>query len=332
MKKSIYFFLFFLLINVKTYANNFQEKFFNVDKLEIYFNLNNNFELTDVKYFEGKVIIQQNDTEVKCISVKTGKEYLKFQNLNNGNYQISVAFYEACTGIFDINTLSKNVFTITLKDKDVILKYYLTQLFADDEIYTKRTSGSGILVTKGTILTNFHVVENFQKITIEFQNKVMTGKVIKFDDKLDIALIEIDSNLITNSQRLSFANYDIAIGKSVYACGFPLLTTMGKELKITSGIISSLTGFNDDDKYLQTTAPIDPGNSGGPLIDENGNIIGIISAKHSAGTNVGYVLKNNFLFKENFIPKLSANKTTMSVQQIYNKAKNSICIIKCFSL
>jgi len=332
MKKCIYFFLLFLFINAKTYAKLFQEKFFNVDKLEIYYINNNNPELTDVKYFEGKIIIQQNNTEVKCISAKTGNEYLKFQNLNNGNYQISVAFNETCIGNFDITTLNKNVFSITLKDKDVILKYYLTQLFTDDEIYTKRTSGSGIFINKGTILTNFHVVENFQKITIAFQDKVIPGKVIKFDDKLDIALIEIDSNSITNSQRLSFANYDIAIGKPVYACGFPLLTTMGKELKITSGIISSLTGFNDDNKYLQTTAPIDPGNSGGPLIDENGNIIGIVSAKHSAGTNVGYALKIKFLIKENFIPKATTNKSAMSVQQIYNKSKNTLCIIKCYSL
>ncbi len=332
MKKIVCFSLLIFWINVKSHANNFQEKFFNIDKLEIYYAANNNFELTDVKYFEGKIIIQQTDAgEIKCISTKTGNEYLKFQNLTNGKYQISVAFNQECTTVFDINTLRQNAFSITLKDKEVILKYYLTQLFTDDEIYTKKASGSGIIITKETILTNYHVVENFQKITIEYQNKIRTGKVIKFDDKLDIALIELDSNFATNNLRLNFANYDVAIGEPVYVCGFPLLTTMGKELKITSGIISSLKGFNDDEKYLQTTAPVDPGNSGGPLLDEYGNIIGLISAKHNQGTNVGYALKISSLVKANFITNLTASKSNVTTQQIYNKSKNTLCIIKSYS-
>ena len=319
------------LVTIKVSANNFKEHFFNVDKLEVYYTQNNKDELTDVKYFEGKIIIRQIDSDVRCISARTGDEYLKFSKINDNSYKVSADFNEACAGIIDINLLNKNVFTITLKDKELVLKYYLTQLYTDDEIYSKRASGSGILLSNGKILTNFHVVENFQKIVIEYQDRVTTGNVKRFDAMLDIALIETDSNLFKSNQFLNFANYNVSIGQSVYVCGFPLLNTMGKELKITSGIISSLKGFNDDKNYLQTTAPVDPGNSGGPLIDEYGNIIGLISAKHKEGTNVGYALTVNSLVEAKFITNVSSIKTKLSVQQIYNKSKNTLCIIKSYS-
>ena len=331
MKFWNYFFWFFIFTNLEATANSYEDKFFNVDKLEIYYVHNANTQLTDIKYFEGKILIKQTDTEIKCISAKKGNPYFKFKYLNNGNYQISVDFNENCTGIIDVSNFKENTLIITLKDKEVILKYYLTQLFTDDEIYSKRTSGSGIFLNNGTILTNFHVVENFQKITIEFQNKITNGKVKKFDTKLDIALIETDSNLIKNIQLLNFAKYEMTIGEPVYVCGFPLLTTMGKELKITSGIISSLTGFNDDIKYLQTTAPVDPGNSGGPLLDENGNVVGLISAKHNQGTNVGYALKISSLSNAGFITNSTLNKSKLTTQEVYNKSKNTLCIIKCYS-
>lgn len=331
MKNWNYFIIIPFLLNIEATANNFKEQFFNVDKLEIYFAQNNKTELTDVKYFEGKIIIRKTGSEVKCISAKTGNAYFNFIKLNSDNYRVSVDFNEAYTATIDINILNNNSFIITLKDEEVVLKYYLSQLYTDEEIYSKRASGSGILLNNGTILTNFHVVENFQKITIEYQNKVTTGKVRRFDAGLDIALIETDSNSFKSGQLLNFANYDISIGEPVYVCGFPLLNTMGKELKITSGIISSLKGFNDDTHYLQTTAPVDPGNSGGPLIDEYGNVIGLISAKHKEGTNVGYALKVSSLVDAKFITNVSLIKTKLSAQQIYNKSKNTLCIIKSYS-
>ncbi|MBA3285776.1 MAG: trypsin-like peptidase domain-containing protein, partial [Nitrosopumilus sp.] len=157
-------------------------------------------------------------------------------------------------------------------------------------------------------------------------------RVVKFDEVLDMAVLKLNEELNVGNQLLTFANYMVDIGEQTYVSGFPLINTMGSQLKFTSGIISSLTGYNDDKKYLQTTAPIDPGNSGGPLIDQYGNIIGIISAKHSYGTNVGYALKINSLLNSNFISKTFSQKIKLSPQQIYSKAKKSVCIIKSYSL
>ena len=70
---------------------------------------------------------------------------------------------------------------------------------------------------------------------------------------------------------------------------------MGKEVKLTNGIINSNSGFENDPRYYQFSAEIQPGNSGGPLFDSEGNVVGIVSSKHSKATNAGYALESKFL-------------------------------------
>ena len=87
----------------------------------------------------------------------------------------------------------------------------------------------------------------------------------------------------------------IDVGNSVYALGYPLRATMGDEVKLTNGIISTKTGFQGDITTYQITVPIQPGNSGGPLFDSNGNVIGIINAKHIGAENASYAIKTSYL-------------------------------------
>jgi S1-C subfamily serine protease len=70
---------------------------------------------------------------------------------------------------------------------------------------------------------------------------------------------------------------------------------MGDEVKLTNGIISSKSGFQGDVTSYQITAPVQPGNSGGPLFDDKGNIIGIINAKHVGAENASYAIKASYL-------------------------------------
>ncbi len=330
MKRALTILFNFIAVYAGAQNNNFSDQFFNVDRLEIYSISNNAPQLLMVNYFEGKIILSQSKNDFKCISIKTGEEYLKLETLINGNFKITSGLFNTCIGNFSNNLFQKKELNLTLKDDERIMIYYLTQVTQDD-IYSKITSGSGIFINNNTILTNYHVVKLFNKLTIEFQNKIINATVIKYDESLDIALLKIDDSITIDKQRLTFADYIVEIGKPAFVSGYPLVNTMGKELKITSGIISSTKGFNDDDRYMQTTAPIDPGNSGGPLIDEYGNIIGLTSSKHSYGTNVGYALKIRPLLKEKYIINTSSNKTILTTQQIYNKAKNTVCIIKSFS-
>jgi Trypsin-like serine proteases, typically periplasmic, contain C-terminal PDZ domain len=70
---------------------------------------------------------------------------------------------------------------------------------------------------------------------------------------------------------------------------------MGDEIKLTTGVISSKTGFQGDVSLYQISAPIQPGNSGGPLFDNKGNLVGIVNAKHKGAENVGYAIKTSYL-------------------------------------
>ena len=79
--------------------------------------------------------------------------------------------------------------------------------------------------------------------------------------------------------------------------GFPLTTFLGDEVKITDGIISSKSGYNGDIVTYQISAPIQPGNSGGPLFDKNGNLVGITNAgiDKSVADNIGYAIKSTYV-------------------------------------
>jgi S1-C subfamily serine protease len=110
---------------------------------------------------------------------------------------------------------------------------------------------------------------------------------------------------------------------------------MGQEIKLTNGIISSHSGYQGDISTYQITAPVQPGNSGGPLFDYNGNIVGIINAGIPSADNVGYAIKTSYLknlvessVKENIIPyrnSISTNTLANKVQSL----KNFVFLIKC---
>ncbi len=104
--------------------------------------------------------------------------------------------------------------------------------------------------------------------------------------KVDTSLKNIPYNIFSGNEE---------IGDNIFTLGYPFIQLMGKEVKLTNGIINSNSGFENDTRYYQFSAEIQPGNSGGPLFDSDGNIIGLVSAKHSKATNAGYALKSKFV-------------------------------------
>jgi S1-C subfamily serine protease len=162
-------------------------------------------------------------------------------------------------------------------------------------------NGSGVIISKfGHILTNNHVVQGVKEIEIEvlYDEKIRKFKaeVVTVDKSNDLAILKI-SNLDFNGFNdipYNFNNNISQVGTKVYAYGYPLaLSIMGKEIKVTDGIISSKSGFAGDITTYQVTAAIQPGNSGGPLFDDLGNLIGITSSgiNKSIADNVSYAIK-----------------------------------------
>ena len=156
--------------------------------------------------------------------------------------------------------------------------------------------GSGFIIKKnGTVITNNHVIANAEDIIVRINNKEYKAKVIGADPYSDLAVLKIDTKESFNV--VKFGNSDKArVGDWVMAIGNPF----GLGGTVTSGIISArnrdinLTRYDD---FIQTDASINQGNSGGPLFDMNGNVIGIntaIISPSGASSGIGFAIPSNY--------------------------------------
>lgn len=167
---------------------------------------------------------------------------------------------------------------------------------------SKLASGTGFGITSnGIVVTNYHVIDGAKTIRVRGVNsdfnKTYEAKVLVSDKNNDLALIQIDDYGFTS---LGTIPYTIktglaGVGENIFVLGYPLRATMGDEIKLTNGIISSKTGFQGDITSYQISAPVQPGNSGGPLFDSQGNLIGVINAKHTGAENASYAVKTSYL-------------------------------------
>jgi S1-C subfamily serine protease len=148
-------------------------------------------------------------------------------------------------------------------------------------------TGSGFVINaNGTLLTNWHVVENAVKVTVSFEHsKTVEAKVIGKDPSNDLAVLRIPTEGLTLHALPLGDSANVQVGEPVLAIGNPF----GLSRTLTTGIISALqrhitapNGF-EIDNVLQTDAPINPGNSGGPLLNAEGQVIGINSQIETGG-------------------------------------------------
>jgi TPR repeat protein len=169
-----------------------------------------------------------------------------------------------------------------------------------------KANGSGTLVTQnGYILTAAHVVSEAAKITVVTANGEKTARVIRVDDANDLAVLKIEGS--SYSALPVAPSRGIKLGQNVATIGFPNVTIQGFSPKLTRGEISSLNGLGDDPRSWQISAPVQPGNSGGPLLDEYGNLIGVIVSKlgMKAAKEIGDIPQNvNYAVKSAYAAAL----------------------------
>ncbi len=158
-------------------------------------------------------------------------------------------------------------------------------------------TGTGFLINESLIITNYHVIKDAKKIelTNSVNNKEIELKLIGYDKANDLAILKPEQPLNKKKNPISITFTSQLQGKSIFVLGYPLVETMGKEVKLTNGIISSQNGFQDDITSYQISAPIQPGNSGSPVFSMEGKLIGIASSKHSEAEGVGYCIKTSYL-------------------------------------
>ena len=203
-------------------------------------------------------------------------------------------------------------------------------------------SGTGWMLNKGYVVTNHHVVNNARTIVLKFmrgdQMLEYSGEVAAMDEEHDIAIIKITDSKFNGFGTLPYAvKTSLAdVGESVFVLGYPLTTTMGDEIKLTTGIISSHSGFEGNKAQYQISAPVQPGNSGGPLFDDDGNVVGVVNAKHAGAENVSYAIKTSYLqtLVEQLPDKNGVLPTTntlsgLNLPQKVKNVKGYVCFIYC---
>ncbi len=205
-----------------------------------------------------------------------------------------------------------------------------------------RASGSGFFISKdGSLVSNFHVVEGASRVVVKTGAGVFPATVVKFDMANDIALLKV-SGLDFHALPIATSGA-VKLGESVFTIGFPNPELQGVEPKMTDGKVSSLTGARDDPRYFQISLAVQPGNSGGALVNLAGEVVGIVSAKLSAKAalvtsgelpeNVNYAVKSSFLlgFLES-VPDVSAklkdpNSKEQKFEDVVKSAEKAAALV-----
>jgi len=162
-------------------------------------------------------------------------------------------------------------------------------------------SGTGFAISSnGLVVTSYHVIERVNRIQIRGVNgnfnKVFSARVIAFDKNNDLAILKVDDVDFAVIQGIPYILSDkIAdVGEDIFVLGYPLRAFMGDEIKLTNGLISSKSGFQGDVTSYQISAAVQPGSSGCPLFDKNGNVIGVVNARLFV-ESAAYAVKNSYL-------------------------------------
>jgi len=175
-------------------------------------------------------------------------------------------------------------------------------------IRTDLSQGTGFIIDEqGYIVTNYHVVENAKSAGIfTYEGTTHSVKLIGYDQNLDIALLKIEGDF--EELRLENSN-NVQIGEKVIAIGNPL----GLQFSVSEGIISATQrpGPSGIDAYIQTDAALNPGNSGGPLINAEGRVIGINNFKVGGGESLGFALESNYI--EDIVNEISEEKLNQTL-------------------
>lgn len=168
--------------------------------------------------------------------------------------------------------------------------------------------GTGFLIsTNGHVLTCAHVLTGRKEATVWLSGVRHRAELVKVDESNDLALLRIpltEKSSVT-PLRFSMKTNDV-MGKEVFTIGFPMSEMLGTEPRLTKGIISASVGLRDNPDYLQISAAIQPGNSGGPLFDDAGEVMGVVNStlnplavmRRTAGSlpqNVNFAVKSSVI-------------------------------------
>ena len=202
----------------------------------------------------------------------------------------------------------------------------------------KYSTGTGFFVTSsGILVTNYHVVKGGDTIAVwqPSTQKAYSARVLKVDKENDLAVLQVEN---FTAQPIPLAtSFTEQRGEEVLTMGYPISDVLGREQKATFGRVNARAGYQDDVRFAQVDVPIHPGNSGGPLLNKKGEVVGVITAGVGVETirsegmlhNVGYAMKVDYLWPVLRLAAPDASFATskgspMEMSQIVSARENSV--------
>lgn len=228
-----------------------------------------------------------------------------------GNYRLTSASSGNSTSISAAHVDRAEAVRLLAKNGNSVFYSDAGTLKPDEKMTTGSTAtGTGFAITSdGYIGTAAHVVKNAGEISVSINGKPTPARVIGVNDSTDVAILKVDG---TNIKPLVLAKAATAkLGADLFCVGFPLVGQLGVNPKLTKGALNSLTGLSDDPNSIQMSVQIQPGNSGGPVCNNLGQVIAVVSQTGStiAGARgaAGAVPQNvNFAAKADQLIDLAA--------------------------
>ena len=203
------------------------------------------------------------------------------------------------------------------------------------------SSGSGFAVSSdGYVITNNHVIEGCQEVIVHTKEKDIKTRIISSDRPNDLALLKGD---FRPEAVLALSNNRPVLLEDIYVAGYPFGNSISSSIKVTKGIISSLTGIGNNYSNIQFDAALQPGNSGGPIIDNNGNVVAVAVSKLNRkftlenfdvipeNTNFGIVsgaVKN--ILDSNDVVRPAANQSEISKERLRKMMSSGTYYISCW--
>ncbi len=195
-----------------------------------------------------------------------------------------------------------------------------------------RSSGTGFYINAdGDLVTNYHVIDGCYALGVQTDTEVIPASTVAADQNLDIAVISTRRS--PGGQAFLRAASQPSLGQRVFVVGYPFLGDL-RSVNFTEGLVSSLTGYRGDRQALQTSAAVQPGNSGGPLLDEGGVVIGVINARFDEADNIGFAIRVDALItllrREGVGFQSAAALTPVRTETIASRASEYTYPILCY--
>ena len=193
------------------------------------------------------------------------------------------------------------------------------------------SSGSGFFVSKrGHLITNEHVIEKCREVFLHRKGKKpVEANILARDVINDLALLKANINPTTV---FSLSEEQPYLTQEVTAAGYPMVATLGAEIKVTKGIVSALSAPSDFSR-IQVDAAVQPGNSGGPIFDANGNVLGVVVSGFEEMQNVNFGIKASVvknLLVANTVEIIKPRKNQVNWRSFSGEVGDGTVLLSCW--